>query len=50
MLKLVEAFLADPYNTVMRNALFDYALVHYREAATLSNEVKGELSRHGVRL
>ncbi len=50
MLKMVEEFLADPYNMGKRNELYDYALVNYREAAALSNDIKGELSRHGVRL
>jgi hypothetical protein len=50
MKKIVEEFLSDPRNIEKRNALYDYALVNYRDAATLSNEIKGELSRHGVRL
>lgn len=50
MIKLVEAFLKDPRNEEKLIALYDYALVHFREAAALPNEIKGELSRHGVRL
>ncbi len=50
MMKIVEDFLKDPRDEEKRIALYDYALFHFREAAALPNEVKGELSRHGVRL
>lgn len=50
MQKLIAAVLADPFNIEKINALYDYALVNYREAAALSAKIKGELSRHGIRL